>query len=361
MCITSINCAYYLYFSKFSFTRQSENSLINKETPEVSVIVCAKNEAENLKKNIPLLIAQNYPSFELILINDNSSDNTLEIMKSFAENNPNIRCVDVVGNENFWGSKKYALSLGIKRAKYPHLLFTDADCMPTSTSWIQDMAAHFNEEKTIVLGYGAYTKVKKSWLNKIIRFETLLTAIQYFSYAKNNNPYMGVGRNLAYTAETFYNNSGFMQHIKIPSGDDDLFINSAANSKNTAICFSRSSFTLSEPKLSWKSWFTQKRRHTSVAKHYKTQHKIQLGTFYMSQILFLLLGAILLAFGFQWPIILSIILLRYLIVWTVISGAGIKLQEKDLLLWFPLIEIFLISFQLSIFITNTLAKPRRWK
>ena len=339
--ITLVNCGYYLYLSRFSFLKAEKSSKQFDRVP-VSVIVCAKNEAQNLKANIPLLVAQQYPEFEIILINDNSSDDSLEIMEAFALQSDKIRVVDVAGNEHFWGSKKYALTLGIKRVKHEHLLFTDADCAPTSPKWIENMVNQFDNEKTIVLGYGAYHRIKRSWLNKIIRFETVLTAVQYFGYAINRNPYMGVGRNLAYTAKTFYNNRGFMEHIKIASGDDDLFINSAATATNTAICLSPEAFTYSNPKLTWKSWFIQKRRHTSVAQHYKTKHKLQLGLFYLSQVLFLLLAFILLGLGFNWQLTLTIILLRYAIAWIVIGSASGKLNERDLLLWFPIIEIFLL-------------------
>ena len=358
--ITLVNCGYYLYVSKFSFLKTKTSTTKLSAVP-VSVIVCAKNEAENLKTNIPLLLSQDYSEFEIILINDNSSDDSLEIMEALALQSDKIRVVDVAGNEHFWGSKKYALTLGIKRAKYEHLLFTDADCAPTSTKWIENMVNHFDNEKTIVLGYGAYHRIKRSWLNKIIRFETVLTAVQYFGYAINRNPYMGVGRNLAYTAKTFYNNRGFMEHIKVASGDDDLFINSAATATNTAICLSPEAFTYSNPKLTWKSWFIQKRRHTSVAQHYKTKHKLQLGFFYLSQILFLITAFILLALGYNWQLTAMVIVVRYAIAWSVIGSASGKLNERDLLIWFPLIEIFLLLFQLSIFITNLLAKPKRWK
>jgi predicted esterase len=174
------------------------------------------------------------------------------------------------------------------------------------------MSSQFTVEKTIVLGYGAYEKIGGSFLNKIIRFETLLTAMQYFSWAKIGKPYMGIGRNLAYKREEFFKVRGFMDHMKIRSGDDDLFVNQAAEKKNTTICFLPDSFTYSKPKTSFKEWFAQKRRHVSTAKHYKLFDRNQLGLFYVSQLLFLLLSIILLAFQFQWIAVVSIIGFRYI-------------------------------------------------
>jgi hypothetical protein len=223
------------------------------------------------------------------------------------------------------------------------------------------MSSQFTVEKTIVLGYGAYEKIGGSFLNKIIRFETLLTAMQYFSWAKLGKPYMGIGRNLAYKREEFFKVRGFMDHMKIRSGDDDLFVNQAAEKKNTTICFLPDSFTYSKPKTSFKEWFTQKRRHVSTAKHYKLFDRNQLGLFYVSQLLFLLLSIILLVFQFQWIAVVSIIGFRYIFAWVTMGFAAGKLKEKDVMYWFPIIEIVLIFTQLNIFVSNTLSKPVHWK
>ena len=349
---------YIVVFGKFAFAKPQTGT--PKRIP-ISVIVCAKNEEENVRTLIPLLVEQNYPQFEIVLIDDASSDNTLEIFEEFEKLHTNIKLVKVENNEAFWGNKKYALTLGIKAAKYEYLLFTDADCLPSSKDWIANMSSQFTVEKTIVLGYGAYEKITNSFLNKIIRFETLLTATQYFSWAKLGKPYMGVGRNLAYKRDEFFKVRGFMDHMKIRSGDDDLFINQAAEAKNTAVCYLPNSFTYSKPKTSFKDWFTQKRRHISTAKHYKIFDKNQLGLFYVSQLLFLILPIILLAFQFQWIAVLSIICFRYIFVWITMGFAAGKLKEKDVMYWFPIIEIVLIFTQLNIFVTNTFSKPVHWK
>ncbi|MGC4039639.1 MAG: glycosyltransferase [Flavobacterium sp.] len=349
---------YIVVFGKFSFA--NPQTATPKRIP-ISVIVCAKNEEENVKTLVPLLAAQNYTQFEIVLIDDASSDNTLEVFEEFEKQYPNIRLVKVENNEAFWGNKKYALTLGIKAAKYEYLLFTDADCIPSSPDWITTMSSQFTQEKTIVLGYGAYEKVAGSFLNKIIRFETLLSATQYFSWAKLGKPYMGVGRNLAYKREEFFKVRGFMDHMKIRSGDDDLFINQAAEAKNTTVCYLQNSFTYSKPKTSFKAWFTQKRRHVSTAKHYKMFDQNQLALFYVSQLLFLVLPVILLVFQFQWIAVLGIIGFRYIFAWIAMGFAAGKLKEKDVMYWFPVIEIILIFTQLNVFVTNTFSKPVHWK
>ncbi len=357
--IVLIQVFYYLgFFSRFAFAKKQQNTPRNIP---VSVIVCAKNEEENVKKLIPLLLNQAYPSFEIVLINDASSDNTLEVFKEYSKHHFNIKIVDVVNNEAFWGNKKYALTLGIKAAKNEFLLFTDADCYPNSERWISEMTACFSKTKTIVLGYGAYKKTKNSLLNKLIRFETSLTAIQYFGWAKSGNPYMGVGRNMAYKREEFFKTNGFINHIKIRSGDDDLFINEAANSKNTSICFSPESFTYSEPKKSFREWLRQKRRHVSTAQHYKLFDRAQLALFYLSQAWFILLALFLTIIGYDWIYVVSLIGFRYLVSWMVIGFSAHKLKEKDLIYLYPILEIMLIFIQLNVFVSNLFSKPVHWK
>ncbi|HEX8014065.1 MAG TPA: glycosyltransferase [Flavobacterium sp.] len=357
--VVFIQIFYYLgIFGKFAFGKPQ--TITPKKLP-VSVIVCAKNEEENVKKYIPLLAEQNYPDFEIVLIDDASSDETLEVFEQFEKQYSNIRLVKVKNNEAFWGNKKYALTLGIKASSKDYLLFTDADCYPVSKEWITAMTSQFTMNKTIILGYGGYEKTERSLLNKIIRFETVLTALQYFSWAKTGLPYMGVGRNLAYKKEEFFNVNGFIEHIQVRSGDDDLFVNQAANKANTTIAYTPESFTYSKPKETYKEWFTQKRRHVATANYYKFFDKIQLGLFYISQLLFFLLVILLLAFQFQWIAVLALLATRYTIVWIVFGFSAGKLKENDLKVWFPIIEIVLIIIQINIFITNIFSKPANWK
>lgn len=348
---------YIFFFGKFAFLNPIKK---RQKNIEVSVIICAKNEAQNLKHFLPSIISQKYPTFEIVLINDASTDETLEVMEAFSKEHSNIKIVDVKQTEAFWGNKKYALTLGIKASKYNHLLFTDADCQPVSKFWIKEMSSHFSSDKTIVLGYGAYAKVK-SFLNKLIRFETLTTAINYCSFANQGMPYMGVGRNLAYTKEEFFKSNGYVSHMKVHSGDDDLFINQAATKNNTTICISNGSFTESIPEISFKNWVNQKRRHITTARFYKWKHKIVLTVLYVSSMLFWLLAIILFISLHHWPFVLVFFLLRIICQYIVIGASAKKLNEQDLQLIIPFLEVFLIAFQLIIFMNNLVSKPNHWK
>ena len=357
--VVIIQIVYYIFFfSKFAFLQPKKERIKNMP---VSVIICAKNEAENLQNFLPSVISQSYPEFEIVLINDASTDDTLDVIETFATQHKNIKIVDVKNIEAFWGNKKYALTLGIKASKYDYLLFTDADCKPLSKFWIHDMCSQFSNEKTIVLGYGSYSRIKNSLLNKLIRFETLVTAVQYFSFAEAGIPYMGVGRNLAYAKKEFFNANGFINHIKVRSGDDDLFINQVATKSNTAICYSKNSVTQSIPKTTFSDWIKQKRRHISTAKHYKSNHKFLLALLYCAQFLFWVLAPILLISLYNWQIVVGIVLIKLILLYSIFGMSAKKLGEQDLILLLPFLEVFLIFTQLTIFINNLISKPNHWK
>ena len=354
--VVIVNCLYYIYFVPFTFSRAGTKT--SSAVYPVSVLICAKNEARNLKDQIPLWLAQDYPDFELILINDASSDNTLEIMEHFAEKDSRIRVVDVKSNEAFWGSKKYALTLGIKKAANKRMLFTDADCRPASTSWIRLMVSQFSEEKQIILGYSGYLR-RPGLLNALIRFETIITAIQFFAYALRGNPYMGVGRNLAYTSNVFYAHGGFTSHMNVLSGDDDLFVNKAATATNTALQYHPESFTYSIPKKKWKHWFQQKKRHSSTASRYKPKHKVLLGAYYIFNVSFCIL-AILACLYSSWKIAILLIIFRLLVQYIVVGKGALLLKESSLIPFIPFLEMFLVCLQLSIFISSKTSKQSTW-
>ncbi|MEM7086578.1 MAG: glycosyltransferase [Bacteroidota bacterium] len=355
--VVLINTAYFILFSKFSLLKPAKSEAT--ESFPISIIVCAKNEAENLKNNIPHWLAQDYPNFELILIDDASSDDTREVIESFAKDHENIHTVIIENNETFWSNKKYSMTLGIKRAYNKRMIFTDADCRPASKDWIRLMTAALDKEKQLILGYGAYEK-RKGFLNGLIRYETMMTAVQYFSYAEVGMPYMGVGRNLAYTSHLFYENRGFMSHMNVASGDDDLFVNEAATKENTALCFVPDAFTYSIPKQSFKEWFLQKRRHITTAVHYKFKHRLLLGLYYVSNLLFWVLAVTCFIF-IDWKIPLAIVIFRFLLQYIFVGNATKLLKERGLLPYLPLFELFLVLLQLTIFISNKLTKPKRWK
>lgn len=333
---------YYLLFVYGKLARYKVQSHADKEEkPPVSVIICAHNEQENLKAFLPSIIAQEYPLFEIVVVDDCSSDETKWILQDFAQQHPGLfKIVEIKEHIQLKHTKKFALTMGIKASKYEQLIFTDADCQPSSPHWIAEMAGAFTEGKEIVLGYSPYFR-HKGFLNKLIRFETTHTAMSYLSYALRRNAYMGVGRNLAYTKALFFKGKGFNKHMHIKSGDDDLFINHNATRTNVNIAISKDAFMHSVPKTTWKSYYKQKARHAGASVLYKAKHKRMLATQLITALLFYCsLIACAAIYPHLWQIPLGVYLFRLLIQYIVFSNIYKKLQVGGLLLWLPFLDIF---------------------
>ncbi len=255
-----------------------------KTKPSVSIVVAAWNELSNLRELIPLLEAQDYPNFEIIIADDRSVDGTYDYLLFNEGNFKKVKFVRIESLPSHFTAKKYAVTMGIKKATNEIILLTDADCRPTSTQWIDMMVAQMSAGKDVVLGFSPY-EFADSRLNSLIRYETFQTAIQYLSFALAKMPYMGIGRNLMYRRELFWVTNGFASHHGLLGGDDDLFVNEASNQENVAICIEPDAHVSSVPKKTWGDWITQKRRHLSVGKRYKMRDKISLGLLSVSHLI----------------------------------------------------------------------------
>jgi glycosyltransferase involved in cell wall biosynthesis len=293
-------------------------------------------------------------------VNDCSWDETGTMLEEFAKDHPQLKIVTIKEQEKYRHGKKFALTLGIKAATNELLLLTDADCLPASDQWIRLMQRNFSSAKEIVIGYGAYNHLP-GLLNKLIRFDTFYSAMQYLSSAMGGSAYMGVGRNLAYKKSVFFRSKGFAKHNHILSGDDDLFVNENATATNTSVEIDDKSFTYSEPKKSFAAWFNQKVRHMSTAKMYKGNHQFYLSIQNGSLITFYLLLIILFLLRYDWRILLSLYVVMILGRFPVVYKATLRLKEKDLAWAYPFLEI-LYSFLLPVFFTaNLLTKHKTWK
>jgi len=306
----------------------------------ISIIISAHNEQKNLKAFIPSILKQNYPQFELIVVDDCSDDDTKWVLKEFCDSNPNMRVIEIKEHIQLKHTKKFALTMGIKGAKYEHLVFTDADCEPTSPNWLSEIAGSFQEGKEIVLGYSPYFK-QHGFLNKVIRFETTHTAMSYLAYALKKEAYMGVGRNLAYTKSLFFKGKGFNAHMHIKSGDDDLFINHNATKSNVAIAIHPDAHVYSLPKETWKGYNKQKGRHSTASTLYKPRHKRMLATQLISAVLFYLLLIIcFVGYPSLWYFTLAAYLLRLISQFSVYSSIYMKLKVLDLIWWLPILDLY---------------------
>jgi len=339
---------YYILFvySKLS-SYQIEHAEEGTDFPPLSVIICAHNEQDNIPEFLPSILTQDYPNFEVIVVNDFSTDNTPWILHDFEAKYPNLKIVDIKEHIRLKHGKKFAVSMGIKASKHQTLVFTDADCSPQSDQWLKEIAAAFRPETEIVLGYSPYFK-EKSLLNLLIRFETSHTAMSYLAYALKGDAYMGVGRNMAYKKDLFFRNKGFAAHMHIKSGDDDLFVNQNATPTNVNIVLATESIVYSAPKTTWRSYYKQKARHSGASTIYKKRHQRMLGTQLVSAFLFYIaVITTAIAFPMYWYVPLSAYLLRLVAQWIVFTNIYKKLEVRELIWWLPLVD-FIYYFYICI-------------
>jgi glycosyltransferase involved in cell wall biosynthesis len=325
----------------FWFSRVCNQLLTNKITesiqlPPVSVIVCYKNAQNHILTTIKTILAQNYLDFEVIAINDFSTDQSMSILSQIN----NDKLVLLSAKQDLPG-KKAALSQAILHAKNEILLFTDADCVPASDQWITSMVHYLNadETKEIVLGYGPMIK-KPGLLNAFARYETILTAMQYFTYARAGIPYMGVGRNLMYKKSTFERIGGFREHLHLASGDDDLLVSKVANQYNTVVNLDEKSFVYSEAKDTFNSYLNQKIRHISTSYHYTFKHQFLLTLFALSQLSFYLLLIVGSIFNF-WTLKFGLLILtsKWVVQMFLHNNIFEHLNGKDIKWYFPFLDI----------------------
>ena len=348
----------YYYLLQIRLIKFNSLALKRDFQPPVSVIIAAKNEAENLQKFLPGILEQEFPEFEVIIVDDGSEDHTNEILESFKKQYPHLRTTYIKPDKYFKHGKKLAVTVGIKAAKYDYFVFTDADCGVSSKHWLKLMTRNF-KENSLILGFGGYEK-RSSFLNKLVRYDTIQIAILYFSKALAGKPYMGVGRNLAYTKSLYTKVKGFSSHYHIPTGDDDLFVNEAASYAKTGIETSIDSFTFSVPPESFKEWQRQKSRHLLGSKFYSPGQKLFLGIESFSRGLFHIISVIGIIFfpNILLPVV-GLILLD-LVGKYIISGNLFRhFGGKDLIfhgIFFDIIATFLIFVRL---IMNIFTRQKR--
>ena len=333
----AIQLSYVVFiFLRLAFFK--EKKAVASTLMPISIIIAARNESDNLYDNLPFILTQDYPEFEVIIVNNQSVDDSAWLLKALCLQHKNLKVVEIGKNKHLLPGKKLPITLGVKAAKYEKMVFTDADCKPASNQWLRIMSESFTENNQIILGYAPYFRTK-GIINRIIRYDTAFIGVSYLSFALAKMPYMGVGRNLAYTKKVFESVRGFKSHYSLPSGDDDLFIQEAAVNQNYTIQISPETFCYSKASETWKGWVRQKTRHYSTSSRYKVIKKALLGIYPISLLLVWLTFVILL-FNAKWFAISLIVFGCMLIVKWLIQGKCLRtLNEKGFALAFPLWDL----------------------
>ncbi len=361
----AIQVFYFLFvFGRLAFLYKPKEDTLDEALDGVSVVVAARNELDNLHRLIPKLFEQNYGTFEVIIVNDRSSDDTEDFLRALSATYAALKVVNVRYLPGHVTAKKYALTLGIKVARYDVVLLTDADCLPQSPNWIRRMSYPVRKlEKDVAIGHGSY-QVLPGLLNKFIQYETLLTALYCFSFGLWSSPFMGVGRNLCYRRSFFMERKAFKDLWHIQGGDDDLFINKYATKKNTAVVIRPESITLSIPKDNYKAYFEQKKRHFQVGKYYRTKDKLKLGFYSFSNLLFWVSGLGILLLSSAWEpiaLVLGLILLRAILHYSIFKKAKVKLEGMGQVLWAMFFDLLYMGYFWIIGTKGYLSKTVRWK
>jgi glycosyltransferase involved in cell wall biosynthesis len=366
---TLVNLGYLTFiFSRLAYHQSSQSTLRPKTEksitnqpgqPNISLIICARNEIENLRRHLDRYLNQSYHSFELVVVDDHSSDGTAAFLASFQKSNPTFRIRILTNGDKVHQGKKDALRKGIEAAKGEWVLLTDADCCPDSENWIQSMVQRIAPGREIILGYSPY-RSEAGMLNRFIRFEAVFTAVQYLSFALAGVPYMGVGRNLMYRRDLFLSSDRFQSHLDIASGDDDLFVSAVAHRSNTAIALEPETFVTTTPAKTWREYIRQKRRHLTASSRYKLKTKALLGAWSASHFVHYWAATVLLVLNFSTVFVLALFALRLSVAWLMYGSILKKLRDRSLWVWFPVLDVMYTIYYLVFAPGLLIRKKAEW-
>lgn len=278
-------CIHWIRFSKLAFHKRRSRLKRDDELEPISVVVCARDSYEQLTELIPALLGQDYPQFEVVVVNDCSEDETEEYLKDLERRESRIKPVQLRQHLNFFNGKKFPLSMGIKSASYDLMVLTDADCMPTSDQWLRSMVSGYGYDTEVVVSHSRYRNTG-GLLNLLIRFEAVQNATMYLSAALAGKPYRGVGKNLSYRQRLFFRNKGFTSHYAMAAGDDDVFISQTANKRNTKVVIDPENTIESNPPQSFGSWVRSRCNKYATIAMLKANARSFAALHYWSQFLF---------------------------------------------------------------------------
>lgn len=244
--------------------------------PPLSVIICSHNQADDLQANLTFILEQDYPQFEVIVINEDNTAESNDYLKLQEGRYPHLYHSFVPESTRGISNRKLAATLGVKASKYDWLVFTRPECRPQSDQWLKMLARNFTPQTQVVLGYSNYASVRKAYLRHAI-LDRLFLSMRYLGFALAGHPYMGIGCNMAYRKELFYSHKGFSTHLNLQQGDDDLFINQVATRRNTKVETSRDSVVRIRPMEHYKEWWEEKVSHATTARYYRGMQRYLIG------------------------------------------------------------------------------------
>ena len=355
---TLVQLLYHLFiFIRIWFYKESEH--VNYKP--VSVIVSSKNQLDDLRSNLIYFLNQEYPEFEVIVINDASSDGTEDYLEELQKKYDYLKVVTktIQENDRFNKGKKFGITLAIKSATHDNLLFSDADSYPSSNQWIKKMQTYFSSKNQIVLAHSRLEK-RKGLLNRLLRYESLYEGLLSFSSALCGFPFLAQRRNIGYTRGLFFSINGFFSHLNLSRGEAMLFVDEASNSRNTAVCLSAEAMTLSNKQKSYLEWCYDKRSYFHLAKRLRFSSLMILGMNFFSQLSFWMLIPVLLIYQINTQLVLLAFSLRFCMQFIVYCKMC-KFTNEYSLLWFqPFYEISLMLINFILLLSTFIKKVHDW-
>ncbi|MDR0790181.1 MAG: glycosyltransferase [Bacteroidales bacterium] len=346
------------HYKRYEQKRTKEHS--SRNLPSVSIVIVTKDEQENLKQRLPIILEQQYPNFEVVVVNNASSDETEFMLKVLEKIYAHLKVVNLyTETPNKFQGKKYPLSLGIKSAKNDYILLTNANCVPNSYFWVLNMVKGLAPKKNIVLGCNLYER-KKTLLNIFIQYDSLNQAINYEGMALLGNPYKATGDNLIISRKGFFDSGGFISLYNISSGDMELFVNHVAKRKNTSVVLNEEAYVKTEAPSSFSAWCNQKRRRLRTAHYYKFWDKFIVATPVWTTLLFYASLVVLFLLNFPWQWIVAGLIVKILVQILLFYKGSSVLMKNKLCIFAPLFEIFFLVFNTIIGINTLFSKKERW-
>lgn len=342
---------YALFYFRLGHYKQVGKS--ESETlPPVSVVLCSQNQGEWLRTNLVYLLEQDYPDFEVVVVNYCSTDDTKFVMQVLSENYKRLQVVTMDQNVCGYRGKKYPLSIGIKSAKHDLLLMADPDCLPRDVErfdWIRQMVAGYRHKNVdIVLGYCGI-EPRKSLFNWMQQYDNMDYSTEYLGAAIMHRPFTGCGRNLSYRRSFFMKNNGLIYSYNEPDGADDMFVNQNCRRHNVSVVLNQESFTQAAPCRSFREWHVMRKHRIATHKYYRFGLKACRFVRPLSVLLFYLAAALLFVSGsFPWEVLAGAVAVKW--VWQIMSAA----QCCKRLLLPPVIYIFSPVWEIYFLIANTI-------
>jgi cellulose synthase/poly-beta-1,6-N-acetylglucosamine synthase-like glycosyltransferase len=257
--------------------RREANIVYDEELPAISIIITSKNNSFELEKNLPYFLNQNYPKYEVIVVNSGSTDDTDLVLKAAELKYPQLYHTFIPSGADEINEKKLAITLGAKAAKYDFILFSESYCRPTSNNWVREFGKEFIKGKEILLGYSRVVFTSKVGFRNYICYDNLIQHLKFLSLTIAGKPFMGIGRNMAYKKELFFKNKGLSSVLGIDNGEDDLYINKISNKSNTGVVLSKDSITETDSVDSFSTWRSIKSKYLYTKQFYKGPAKYILG------------------------------------------------------------------------------------